>query len=203
MESFRQAHQRKSSPGAKTLREAGVGGGEFRAVATCVFCTLQGLIGEIKESSNLDGVCRCRWSLRSAADGGVNQARIGTDRSRFNAPAIDQSRESLDALDILERNIQGVPEQATEAGRETLRPSTITKSSSLDRALNPRALIAHVLASICATSMPGTMRSRSGMFIGPERRMSSCVKIAAAAREIASSVFDTDTTLTFIKSSRL
>src|SRR6202050_2329995 len=49
------------------------------------------------------------------------------------------------------------------------------------------------------------MRSKSGMFVAPERRMSSEVitKIAAAARETFCSCFETEVTLMFIRSSRL
>src|ERR1700744_2697577 len=65
--------------------------------------------------------------------------------------------------------------------------------------------MAHVFALICATSTPGTIRNKSGIFVAPERRMSSCVitKTAEAMRESFCSVFDTDVTWTFIKSSRL
>src|ERR1035441_1939804 len=47
------------------------------------------------------------------------------------------------------------------------------------------------------------MRSRSGMLVAPERRMSSplITKAAAAVRERLCSLFETDVTLTFIRSS--
>src|ERR1035438_2667445 len=63
--------------------------------------------------------------------------------------------------------------------------------------------MAQALASICSTSTPGAMRSRSGMLVAPERRMSSrlITKTAAAVRERLFSLFETDVTLTFIRSS--
>ena len=72
-------------------------------------------------------------------------------------------------------------------------------------ALNPRALMAQVLALICATSSPGTMRSKSGILVAPERRMSSWVitKIAAATCDNFCSFFETEVTSVFIRSSRL
>jgi hypothetical protein len=51
-------------------------------------------------------------------------------------------------------------------GVYTVRPSTSTNSSLLNRASNPRALTAHVLALIRATSSPGTILSRSGILAG-------------------------------------
>ena len=56
--------------------------------------------------------------------------------------------------------------------------------------------MAQVFESSRATSTPGTMRRRSGMFIMPERRMSSCVitKTAAPALERAWSFFETEVT---------
>ena len=92
-----------------------------------------------------------------------------------------------------------------KVGVYTVRPSTITRSSLLKRPLSPRALMAHVLASICATSSPGTMRSRSGMLVAPERAMSAAVmtNIAEAVRDIFCSVLDTEVTLVFMRSSRL
>ena len=90
-------------------------------------------------------------------------------------------------------------------GVYTLRPSIITSSLSLNCSFNPRTLIAQVFALICATFTPGTIRSRSGMFVAPERRISSFVitKIAAATRDSFCSFFDTEVTCTFIRSSRL
>src|SRR5580658_27474 len=66
-------------------------------------------------------------------------------------------------------------------------------------------LMAHVLALICATSSPGTMRNKSGILVAPDRRMSSGVmtKTAEAVRESGCSVFATEVTRIFIKSSRL
>src|ERR1700680_1189846 len=63
--------------------------------------------------------------------------------------------------------------------------------------------MAQLLALICDTSKPGTMRSRTGTFVSPERRMSSCVitNIAAAACDIFCSFFETDVTSIFIRSS--
>ena len=92
-----------------------------------------------------------------------------------------------------------------KVGVYTVRPSTITRSLLLNRPLSPRALMAHVLASICATSNPGTMRSRSGILVAPERAMSAAVitNIAEAVRDIFCSVLDTEVTLVFIRSSRL
>ena len=55
------------------------------------------------------------------------------------------------------------------------------------RLLNPRMLMAQAFESTRATSTPGAMRRRSGMFIMPDRRISSCVitKTAAPALERA------------------
>src|ERR1039458_3798857 len=63
--------------------------------------------------------------------------------------------------------------------------------------------MAQALASICSTSTPGAMRSRSGMLVALERRMSSrlITKTAAAVRARLCSLFETDVTLTFIRSS--
>src|ERR1700676_4698298 len=65
--------------------------------------------------------------------------------------------------------------------------------------------MAQSLAFVCGTSKPGTMRSRSGMLIASDRRISSCVmtKIVAAARESFSPFFDSEVTSMFIKSSIL
>src|SRR5579864_2627262 len=66
-------------------------------------------------------------------------------------------------------------------------------------------LIAHTFAFMRATFTPGTMRSRSGMLVYPDRRMSSCVmtKTAAPVVHSFSSFLETDVTLTFNRSSRL
>src|SRR6266852_734905 len=71
--------------------------------------------------------------------------------------------------------------------------------------LKPRADIAHVLPLICATSNPGTMSNRSGMFVAPERRMSPWVmtKIAAATWDIFCSFLETEVTSMFIRVSIL
>jgi hypothetical protein len=92
-----------------------------------------------------------------------------------------------------------------KVGVYTVRPSTMTSTSLLKRPFNPRTLMAHVLASICATSTPGTMRSTSGMVVAPERAMSAAVmtKMAEAARDIFCAVLDTELTLVFMRSSRL
>src|SRR5580704_4076257 len=65
--------------------------------------------------------------------------------------------------------------------------------------------MAQVLALIYATSKPGTMRSKSGIPVAPERRISSgeMTKIAAATSDRFCSFFDTDVTSTFIKFSML
>jgi len=66
-------------------------------------------------------------------------------------------------------------------------------------------LIAQLLWSTRATLTPGTVRSKSGIFVMPERRMSSCVitKIAAPVFASFCSFLETDVTWTFIRSSRL
>jgi hypothetical protein len=66
-------------------------------------------------------------------------------------------------------------------------------------------LIAHALASIWTTLTPGTMRSRSGMLVAPDRRISSRfrTKTAAAARDSLCSFFETEVTCTFRSCSRL
>src|SRR6267143_5184071 len=63
--------------------------------------------------------------------------------------------------------------------------------------------MAQLFALICDTVKPGTVSSSSGMFVAPDRRMSSCVmtKVAAAAWDILCSVFETDVTWMFVKSS--
>src|SRR5712671_6548081 len=73
---------------------------------------------------------------------------------------------------------QNTPENT---GAYTLRPSIRTSSLFADVLLKPRAEIAHVLLSDCATSSPGTIRNASGMLVTPERRMSSCVITNTAA----------------------
>jgi hypothetical protein len=86
-----------------------------------------------------------------------------------------------------------------------VRPSTKTTSSLLYCPFRPRALIAHVLELICATSIPGTMRSKSGIFVAPLWRISSWVitKTAEAVSESSREVLDTEVTRTDIKSSIL
>src|ERR1019366_9185137 len=66
-------------------------------------------------------------------------------------------------------------------------------------------LIAQVFASILATSTPGAIRSRSGMFVAPERRMASwsITKTAAPVVDKGCSFLDTDVTSIFISSSIL
>src|SRR6266571_4106759 len=65
--------------------------------------------------------------------------------------------------------------------------------------------MAQVLPLICATSNPGTIRSKSGTFVAPERQISSWVmtKMAAAVLESFCSFFETEVTSTFIRSSML
>ena len=84
-----------------------------------------------------------------------------------------------------------------------MRPSTSTKSLSEKISLKPRAETAHLLASILATSMPGTWRRASGMEVAPERRMSSRVRAAMAAEDWKrfSSFFETEKTSKSISSS--
>src|SRR3569833_43074 len=81
----------------------------------------------------------------------------------------------------------------------------MTSTLSLYRSLNPRMLIAHELALICATLTPGTTRRRSGILLVPERRISSSeiTKIAAPVLETDSSLRETEVTRIFIRSSRL
>src|SRR5450631_628448 len=71
--------------------------------------------------------------------------------------------------------------------------------------LKPRAETAQLLALICDTSSPGTIRNRSGIFLAPERWISSCVmtKIAAAACDNFCSFLETEVTSIFIRSSML
>src|SRR6266571_957464 len=63
--------------------------------------------------------------------------------------------------------------------------------------------MAQVLALIWATSTPGTIRSRSGRFVAPERPISSWVmtNIAVATCDIFCSFFETEVTSMFIRSS--
>src|SRR5579862_137947 len=65
--------------------------------------------------------------------------------------------------------------------------------------------MAQVFELICATSRPGTIRKRSGIFLAPERRSSDLVitKTADAVRESFCSFFETEVTSMFIRSSRL
>jgi hypothetical protein len=65
--------------------------------------------------------------------------------------------------------------------------------------------MAQVFALIWATSIPGTIRNRSGMFRAPDRRMSSDVmtKIAAGVRDSFSAFFETEVISMFIRSSIL
>src|SRR2546422_10148937 len=97
---------------------------------------------------------------------------------------------------------QNTPENT---GAYTLRPSIRTSSLLAEVLLKPRAEIAQVLASDCATSKPGTIRNASAMLVTPERRMSSLVMtaIAAAASESFSGFFDTEVTSISNNSSRL
>ena len=73
------------------------------------------------------------------------------------------------------------------------------------RPLKPRIETAHLLASILATSTPGTIRSSSGTLVAPERRMSSgpMTNTAAAASATRCGRLDTEVTSTSISSSRL
>src|ERR1700733_2866753 len=66
-------------------------------------------------------------------------------------------------------------------------------------------LMAQRFASTRATSTPGAKRRRSGIFVAPDRRMSSCVitKIAAPVFESFCSFLETEVTCMFIRSSRL
>ena len=87
-------------------------------------------------------------------------------------------------------------------------PSIMTSSLSAKRPLKPRIETAHLLASMRATSTPGTIRRTSGMLVAPERRMSSAPMTKAAAAVSASGRVCrltelTSTTSTFISSSRL
>src|SRR5271170_5550415 len=65
--------------------------------------------------------------------------------------------------------------------------------------------MAHLLASSCSTSIPGTRRKSSGMLSSPERWMSSWLMTVTAegASAIFSSCLETLVTSTFIRSSRL
>ncbi len=75
-----------------------------------------------------------------------------------------------------------------------MRPSSSTRVLSGYRSPKPRVVTDHLLASISATSSPGTVRSNSAMLLMPERRMSSLVmtKIAAAASIRVCSFLETD-----------
>ena len=79
-----------------------------------------------------------------------------------------------------------------------------TSNLFVNCSLKPRAETAQVLALICDTSTPGTMRNRSGILVAPEWLISSWVitKIAAAAWEIFWAFLETEVTSMFIKSSR-
>ncbi len=133
-----------------------------------------------------------RIDLRSAACGGqtargvFRRLRKNADNTPLTAfaPQTDPpgprmiSMRSMFSSGI-SRCSQYTPENA---GVYTVRPSISTSTLFEYRALNPRTLIAHALASICSTLTPGAMRSRSGMLVAPERRMSSelITKTAAA-----------------------
>src|ERR1035437_6700279 len=84
-------------------------------------------------------------------------------------------------------------------------PSTMTNNSSAKRPLNPRTLIAHVLALIRATLTPGTILNASAIFVAPDWRMSSAVitKTAEGVCDNIRSVRETDVTRIFMRSSRL
>ncbi len=71
------------------------------------------------------------------------------------------------------------------------------------RPLNPRTDTAHLFELICATWTPGASRSRSGIVVMPERRMSSWVitKTAAATSAARCSFRDADVISMFIRSS--
>ena len=71
--------------------------------------------------------------------------------------------------------------------------------------LIPLIEMAHLLASIWATSTPGAMRRASGMLRTPERRISSPVitNAAAGASTSLSSVLDTEVTSICMSSSSL
>ena len=73
---------------------------------------------------------------------------------------------------------QNTPEKV---GEYTVRPSIKTSNLLENRPLKPRAVIAHLLASMRATCTPGTMRSNSGMVVTPERRISVSVMTNTAA----------------------
>src|ERR1700682_1500618 len=65
--------------------------------------------------------------------------------------------------------------------------------------------MAHPLAVTCATFRPGTMRSTSGMFVAPDRRISSAhiPPLAAGTLDSGCSFFETEVTRVSIRSSRL
>ena len=71
-----------------------------------------------------------------------------------------------------------------------------TSSLLKKRVFEPRMLIAHLFASIRATSTPGTSRRASGMQVAPERRRSSwrMTKTAAGAFETGSATLETEVT---------
>jgi hypothetical protein len=97
---------------------------------------------------------------------------------------------------------QKTPEKS---GVYTLRPSISTSSLLANWLLKPRAVIAHLLPSICATWRPGTMRRASGIEVAPERRMSSPVRTVTAAGASATlcARFETEVTSTSRRSSML
>jgi hypothetical protein len=107
-----------------------------------------------------------------------------------------RAADDFDSLDVTKGRSKTSQKTPPNVGVYTVRPSISTNSSLLNRALNPRTLTAHVLALIRATSSPGTILSRSGILVAPERRMASGVitKTADAACESFCSVFETDVT---------
>jgi len=92
-----------------------------------------------------------------------------------------------------------------KVGVYTALPSNKTNSLLLNLPSNPRIEMAQVVAVICATFTPGTIRSKSGMFSAPELRISSApmTNTAEAVCESFSSVRETEVTWTFIRSSML
>jgi hypothetical protein len=79
-----------------------------------------------------------------------------------------------------------------------LRVSLSTSIFSELALLKPLALTAQELDDSLATCTPGTRRSTSGIVVAPERMMSAVLRtvMAAAASDNASSLRDTDVTMT-------
>ena len=96
---------------------------------------------------------------------------------------------------------QRTPEKS---GLYRVRPSMSTRSLLAEKALKPRLVTAHLLASIRATCRPGTMRNTSGRVVAPERFMSSWLitKTAAAASLAFSAFLETEVISTESSSSR-